>query len=369
MKQLTTNAVLILLAIASAGFIECQQRAPSATAQQKITALNDALKSGLITQDEYEAKVSAIEGQRAPSAVRSGQLQSFPIIDPVLQMPAWTLMAPANWNVEGTMLPGSSCVDGTSPLYRALSPDGFTGAYLLPRTDWAWGPAVRAGADCRPWAQQVSAKDFLDEFAHIRGLKPVRELPVPELDDARRNDFNRPGFSSHTDMARELVEYSINGHPTQEWLTVTVGCIDKAVMAVGQQHNCSAFVTRWFAPAGQLEALSPTFHAMRMTVNQQWMNEWTAKMVAGIQARSERETRALLQQGELAKAQRDQAHKAFMDNMEVERRRRNGEFQAHMYNKQQQNEDFIDYVLDCQRLYSGGNRLSVGGNCPNRQTW
>jgi hypothetical protein len=373
MKQLTITALVALLSVM---VLECQQgNHATAADRQKVAALNDALKSGLITQDEYDAKMSALGGRSAaqPASNPPGELRPFPIMDPVLRMQAWTLMAPANWTVDGTMLPGSSCVSGTTPLYRAFSPDEQAGVYVLPRVDWAWGPGVRASGDCLPWQSKVSAEDFLTYFIASHKLGLVRALSVPELEQARRNAFSQPGFTTSIDMARDLVRYSINGRDTEEWVSATVQCIDKAAMGVGEQHNCSAFVTRWFAPLGSLQAMLPTFDAMKMTLNQQWMAAWNAMMQGNINTMYGKQTQALLEQGRLAQAQRMRAHQDFMAGMEAVRENRDIQFHQHMYDKQKQNEDFVDYVLDCQRLYSSNpsevSRLSVGGNCPNRQTW
>jgi hypothetical protein len=62
------------------------------------------------------------------------------------------------------------------------------------------------------------------------------------------------------------------------------------------------------------------------------------------------------------------AHQAFMSSMEQSRENRNIRFQIGQYQKQRNNDNFVDYVLDCQRAYSGNNRVSAG-NCPNRQTY
>jgi hypothetical protein len=48
---------------------------------------------------------------------------------------------------------------------------------------------------------------------------------------------------------------------------------------------------------------------------------------------------------------------------------RNDAFAQQQQNKQVQSDNFVDYVLDCSRLYSGNTRVSVGSNCPNRQTF
>lgn len=300
--------------------------------------------------------------------------QTASIIDPVLQMPAWTLSnIPDGWTAEGTMLPGSSCVSGTSPVVRVTSPDGQAGAYQLPRSDWAWGAGVRSQNDCLPFQGPLSAKEFLDHLARVRGLEIVREEPVPELDGMLRNAENMNRQSQgmmrfRPDLARYLVRYSVKEQAVEEWLTANVSCMDKMVMGLGQQHSCSAFVTRWFAPAGKFRALLPQFQEMRMTLNQPWMDRWQAAMVNHIQTVTQAQTAALLEQGRLAGAQRMQAHRDFTAATQRGYDAHNERARNDLARKTQNKEDYVDYILDCQRAYSGNRRISAG-NCVTRETF
>ena len=163
------------------------------------------------------------------------------------------------------------------------------------------------------------------------------------------------------------MRYSVNGQTVDEWLTASVMCNDSIVLGVGQTHGCSAFTTRWFAPSGKLEATIPTFKAMTLTLNQQWMAQWTAAMVTRTQRLYQGQTQRMLAQGRLAGAQRMQAHRDFMASFE-RAETRNQRFVAGQYQKQNNNDNYVDYILGCQRAYSGNSRAS-GGNCPNRQTF
>ena len=120
----------------------------------------------------------------------------------------WTLSVPAGWSAEGSMLPGSSCNGATSPIYRALGPDGYTGAYLLPRTDWAWGAGVPPNGNCLPWHSVVSAKDFLTYLTRIQNVGFVRAEPVPELANFRRQ------VHGSADMARYRCATRSTGKPS-----------------------------------------------------------------------------------------------------------------------------------------------------------
>ena len=288
-------------------------------------------------------------------------MQQFPITDPVLHMQAWLLDVPAGWRAEGTMLPGSSCNVGTTPVYRATSADGRTGAYFLPRVDWAWGAGARGANDCLPWHEVVSAKDFLTYQTRIEKVGFVSEQPAPAAGGGLP-----PGWTA--DTARYLVRYSVNGRPVDELLTGNVTCHQSMVMGIGEQHGCTAFVTRWFAPQGRLTAMLPTFEAMKLTLNQQWMSQWTAAMVNHTGHLYQSQTDALLAQGRLAGAQRMQAHRDFMDSFQRGRDVSTEVFKRGQYRKQSNNDNYVDYILDCQRAYSGNERVSVG-NCPNRQTF
>ncbi len=303
---------------------------------------------------------------------RAGGMHSYAVMDPVLEMKAWDLAVPAGWKAEGTMLPGSSCVSSTSPVVRASSPDGLSGLYLLPRTDWAWGTRLPVSDDCRRLPKIDSARDYLNRLVAIRGLEVVREVPVPELDQARRNmqSMNsraQGGMRFSIDMARSLVRYSVGAQQLEEWLTVTLSCNQVSALGAGQQHSCSAFVARWFAPLGTLQSKIPQFEAMKMTVNPAWMDRWKQAMVARSQALSRQQTGALLEQGRLAQGQRTKQHQDFMAAEQGGRDRRNQRFVEGQYRKAQNKEDYVDYVLDCQRAYSRNMRVSVG-NCPDRET-
>jgi len=205
----------------------------------------------------------------------------------------------------------------------------------------------------------------LSFFAAAEKVNIVRDEPVTGLETLRQNMAQYGGTG---DKAAVLARYAVNGLPMDERLFATVTCQTFTFAAVGQQHRCGATVIRWFAPSGKLEALVPAFESMKLALNPQWMSEWQAKMVAHSAAVSQQETNRLLQQGNIAQASRLQQHKAFMDNFAAEGVARDRTFTKQQYTRQQHSDNFVDYVLDCQRIYNGNSRVSVGNLCPNRQT-
>ena len=306
--------------------------------------------------------------------VHARSIIQVPITDPVLQMTAWEVPIPEGWVLNGTMLPESSCVPATSPTFHVASADGTYGAYLLPRVDWAWGAKVRSSTDCLPLREVLAAKDYLSNLLASRGVKVIRDEPIAELEDMRRNNDlanAQMGGSRRTtiDAARTLVNYSVNGHPVEEVVTATVQCFQATIAAVGQQFGCSAFVARWYAPLGKLDAMRPTFLAIKPSLNQSWFTRWAQVMSDRTHEIGARQTEVLLQEGRLAQEARTTQQQTFMKNFALQGQARNQAFNQQQYNKQVQSDDFVDHILDCSRLYSEGNRVSVGNNCPNRQTF
>jgi len=261
------------------------------------------------------------------------------------------------------MFPGSSCAGQTTPVYRALAPDGLTGAYMLP-----------------PISKQViSPRDFARDFATYmtRALDVgiIREMPVSpaEMEAARRGveDTNRQArgtMHATVDYFRYLVGYSVGNQPMEEDLEVNVLCMDSMVIAVGHQYSCSATVTRFFAPAKKLEAMGPVFRSLKLTLDQQWWSKWQWAMIDRIHRLSQVQTQRMLYQGQLAGDARMREHQAFMTSFQQGADARNQAFREGQYRKRQMTENVIDHVVDCQRAYSDRARAS-SANCPDRQTW
>jgi hypothetical protein len=106
-------AAMALALIPSAGSAMASpaQEQAGATMQQKIDSLKELRDAGLITQDEYQAKVNALRGSAsAPVATaHAGPLvwprtRTVQIADPEHNgMLAETLQVPANWKFAGTV--------------------------------------------------------------------------------------------------------------------------------------------------------------------------------------------------------------------------------------------------------------------------
>jgi hypothetical protein len=288
------------------------------------------------------------------------ETQDVQIVDPVFSMTAYTLSAPAGWHIEGTVLPPASCDAITPLIFRATSPDGLAGRYRLPSISWAWGAGVHPKADCNLAQQNISAADFLTYYARHAHVGYVKTIDVPDAQQSLH-----PGQT--IDQAAMLARYSVGKRQMEEMLRDTVICTASTSVGIGESHVCNATVVRSYAPLGKLDALLPTFDLFKGRVNDEWMSAWTNAMRQRVNNLYEHQTAAMLRQGELAGAQRMQAHKDYMASMQAGADRRDIQFEEGQYRKQNNSDNYVDYILDCQRAYVGDVRIS-SSNCPNRQT-
>jgi hypothetical protein len=137
------------------------------------------------------------------------------ITDPILNMQAYSLSIPANWIFDGAVVPGTSCNDGPFPVFRMMSPDGLTGVKQLPRLDWTWadnnGKPLKSGEECLPYKREVPAEEVLKYMVGVLEVEYVREEPVADLEQTRRNAAAQSSnmFAVSADKARAVVRYHI----------------------------------------------------------------------------------------------------------------------------------------------------------------
>jgi len=279
----TTLAVILLAASVSTGYGRQQQG--STAAQQKIEALDDAFRNGLLTQQEYDAKVRALKkaaalkdalnnglltpeeyraklnalnvardsgsagqgnGEAAP--VDFGPMKTVEVMDPLFNMVAETLQIPASWNFEGTVIYLPGCEVPTYTLaMRAYSPDMLYGFQLTPKLHFYSAEDSRAlphgpGPDCKA-LPPISAADF-GNFYSIRmrsGSEVDSVEPAPEEAEFKASvEGQNPelaaraaarGFSdppvNRGEMKRLHIHYDLNGHAEEEYLNVRMAVWDR----------------------------------------------------------------------------------------------------------------------------------------------
>jgi hypothetical protein len=188
MKTRIMITVLTAMSVmAGLGVVHSQQQGQTpSTKEQKMAALKDALKSGAITQEEYDAKVARLSSSGpAPQIAWT----TVSVIYPLFKMPAFTVTIPADWSFEGAVLRGSCGDDLPMMVYRASSPDGLTGVQTMPRGDWYYSQDPRtlqmAGVGaCNLHPPVPAAKQAADIAAKVRPepqIGPIEPMEAPGL--------------------------------------------------------------------------------------------------------------------------------------------------------------------------------------------
>ncbi len=168
-------AGIVLAAGVSSIYAHEQWQQQSDANSEKIAALKEAYRTGLISQQEYDAKMRELNGaggQQAPSASGGSQTPNVPVTmrmarfpDPNLRMDFARLPVPTDWNFQGGLMQWTSCSHVVTEFYRVTSPDGLSGVKYLPRFDYAWSDdgSYQTGprSDCMSTRGPISAKDYL----------------------------------------------------------------------------------------------------------------------------------------------------------------------------------------------------------------
>jgi hypothetical protein len=304
----------VLLLVQAAGGQQAAR--PSASLQEKIAALRELRDSGVLTEQEYQAKVHALQGDRsapAPTAhvgrVAWSGTNTVEAVDPHFQMTAFTLQVPAGWRYAGEIgVSGlGTCHRGDEPSLRLTmeSPDGLYRVMQLPGVKWSAANDRRAEYDMEqkgcPPIEIFSAADF---FVHILlpELHPNARIievlgPGPGLEKAMQDTYQKayqrrqaiaqalgqPMPQYNFDGATVRLQFDQNGTPMEEMLSGFVQCEDLRMPRGFDLYSCSVSnMSLIQAPLGQLDTFMamPEFAAMMQSrqVNRDWADQQTREV-------------------------------------------------------------------------------------------
>lgn len=332
---------LVLIAIISSGVLYSQPKSQSSPGQQdKIAALKNLRDSGVVTEQEYDAKVKTFQVS-IPAASASAHAAKISwsstrkaeIIDPQYQITAYTLEVPTGWKYAGAIARDPWCHSvGGDLKYTMQSPDGLTAMARIPGVRWSWSSSASFRENMEsvhcPAIDIDSAAGFLVNIA-IPNLHPnakiVAVLPLlPEgqaslaeqLEKARQQNaamarqYGQQPQKLTLDGARVRVQYERDGQPVEEMIVSVVDCFESQMPALYkqpayEQRGCSSrgtIITR--APQGRLDELMalPQFKSFgkSIQINPEWNNRISRDRQANfemIQAESKRRFEEILAQG------------------------------------------------------------------------
>jgi hypothetical protein len=204
--------------------------------QQKIDALNDAYKNGLMTREEYDAKLRALSGG-APAPGRVNITRRTRVVE--IPDPAWGLIAarfeiPEDWSFDGILIRDEGCDLTPSLAWRITSPDGLYGAQFMPAFGSHWSTNLHTldiyqRFHCKIM-EPLSPEEFLQYMVPL--VRPNPTLgPFEPTEDAEQfqqaiENYNRrsyAAFGSTPDTGgavRSRIQYAYRGQTMEEIVDV-----------------------------------------------------------------------------------------------------------------------------------------------------
>jgi hypothetical protein len=247
--------------------------------------------------------------QPAPGATPAGlyRMKKATVMDEhgfARPVPAMTLLIPTDWQFQGSAQWGqfSGCTTSrVQTSFKSGSADGRLGVELYPPYYWQWSDDQATQRNMQVGNQQkaqvggkpcdvmppMSAADFLRRYA-VPKLRPGKQIvaiePWPEVlqevqQTARETEASWARTSTpmqvRSDVARARLQYSLNGQPVEEWITVIIdinGRVWPTYNVNGGQgramhYDCSAYsMFALRAPQGQLTAKQSFFRMIAKTI-------------------------------------------------------------------------------------------------------
>jgi hypothetical protein len=304
------------------------------------------------------------------------------IADPVLNMPAFDVMVPANWHFAGRVLQGTSCTPVPYPVFRTTSPDGLTVLERLPRMDWSWGngPGSGPNSNCLPLKRELSAKEFTQYMAAMLNAEYVADDPFPadvteaankgfaESKAANEARYRMAGMNppeEHIDMDRAVVRFKNGSFTMQGQIGVSIYCSASKSRQIGnrpviEMHGCQANVRYVHAPEKQYAAMEKMLQPAGAMQNQQWTKAWmdqnnqqTARNLNEINRRgaeSQAQLQASHEQYMQSQAARQRMHQEFMDTMQRGTNMSMNRTAQAMNARSTAASNVVDYALDQQTV-------------------
>ena len=315
--QLKTALESLENSVTSAGLATAQpgQKAAASTPDPRLAALEQAYRSGVLTEEEYEAKKGALIQAARPAqpstkppskeAGRPGAEYHRVRWVRVMDNEGWgqpeeilRMLIPSHWKTEGGVrwVLDLGCPKNIIQLqFRAVAPDGVTGIEFLPGYTWASSDdpmmqqiiqqQAQNGMGCNP-GPVVGAVDFLRGMVvpQVRpGANVLSAELLPTATQGLQRSFTAINQQSaaaglqamHTgEVGRVRIAYNLGQREVEEWISASVVANISAIMntAAALQGNTSAtsrsyqmtgqdiYVAR--AARGQLESKGALFALM-----------------------------------------------------------------------------------------------------------
>lgn len=296
------------------------------------------------------------------------------------------------------LVPGSSCNQNPTPVFRAYAADGLTEFRRMPRFDWSWGDAPynpRPKGDCLALTRDIPAIAFAQHLAELQKGENFNQVAMSpqfaqnfrqaiEADNAaiQARAGQRP-FRGDAAVAR--FEYLNGTFVIEEQLRVAIRCTHSNQPGLGGRQyfheDCGADVRVLRAPKGKLDALISIVDrgTTGAIADDHWLQAYNAarqqqtnRIVGQIQV----DTQVMLQQGRDAARVRQQQNEEYLAGQqgryeEIKRQHdaQQGSYDIHNANQKAMMDarhtpasDVVDFALDQQTVSGTGGTVKVPAN-------
>ena len=304
------------------------------------------------------------------------------IMDPALNMVAYTLTIPSDWNFQGAVMTNPSC--GAEPevvAYRVWSDDLQYGVQRMPEVAWDTKEDPRAfvPSTCKQMDAMSAAAYAGTVVPTIRPNSTVESIgTAPEaaqlasaMQQMQQNlsasaaRYHLPQGHVSSDAARLRVSYNLGTAPEEEFLDVMQEVAENPTSIIvsrpGQVLRTGSVMvkttTAWIvaerAPKGKLDSSEKQLEAIRtsLTVNTAW-DQKRAQMIqqagAVMIAQSWKTFNANYRANAANFAAMHARGEAFIANMQAQGAARNAQFEQYEAGRTAATQDKVDQILDQQ---------------------
>jgi len=361
-----------------------QDSSGSSLRAEQLRSLNELHENGLLTDDEYRAKLRALRGNgngapqgaaNAPSysvaAFIAGNAarRAVEIDDPQFRMRAATLQIPADWRFGGTISRSPGCHgNGAQVQYSTQSPDGMLAVQVYPSFAWRntgqpsqprnLSPrlaSIRPPQNPCPPLEIESAADFLKHvvlpslrpWATVTNIEPFgapgQEVLRQRLEGMRQNAeqqaarYRQMGFpkGQHPDEhmldgAIAYLHYNLNGQEVEEILQTAVHCMaiwmpGSYVATPSVNVNCNSWpVIVLRAPRGTL--MQATRQLVEIKSSIQIDSNWDYQMGELIRQQGQMMNDAMRRNGEILRQESQASQDALTAQHNLDMKQMNDSF-------------------------------------------
>jgi hypothetical protein len=376
-RKIAALVVAILVVIGMSRGCGSEKPRYSAADQQKLDALNDAFKNGLLTQDEYKEKLKELnasaEADSADSddddnrdkggAKTSGGTKMAEITDPAWGIVAYRIEIPADWKFEGTILRNDECGFPETFTWRLSSPDGLYGAQYIPEFESKWSNSDSFIASynqhhCKS-QQPLNASELLQYMVpFVRANPTIGE--IEDTEDAaayqdRANQDSQKIYGNNGQISgtavQSRIKYDFHGQTLEEEITVHLRTVQRRVPPyVGPtqffEWTSNGVIVGIRSPEGQLDK---TIEKVKSILSKGAItDEWRKRSFQKIHDDQARIMQWSVQQREATFQSIEASHAAFMQAQQERFDRQNERIEGQLEAMHRSAQAYVLYASDEQ---------------------